>query len=298
MAQHKKKSDVAVIIVNYNGAHLTCKCIDTINNSTYKADIIVVDNASGAGDVETIKKQHPEAVVLSNSYNAGFSGANNRAIEYAVERGYNYLMLLNNDTEIDPLMIEILKDSAREDTVVVPCMYYFDSPQKLWYAGGYIDKRTGTAKHIENIDTGRQADGTFCDFATGCCIMLCRETIEKVGLLDEAFFMYQEDVDYSIRLREQGIRILLQPAAKLWHKVGSTSGGKKSPMAIYYGSRNKLINIKKHRDYFLWTAYPYTIVSRVVRCISGCLRRETTWRLHVKAVADYEKGITGEVKLK
>ena len=105
--------------------------------------------------------------------------------------------------------------------------------------------------------------------------------------------MYCEDLDYSIRLKQNGIKIKLVPSAKLWHKVGATSGNSESPICAYYGSRNRLYLINQHPEEFSVIAKPYVIVTRLARALLGKLKGQSTWKLYIKAVKDFQKGIRG-----
>lgn len=132
---------------------------------------------------------------------------------------------MNNDTIVDEQMLEILHDKANSRTVTIPKMFYFSNPNTIWYAGGEIDFKLGIIRHIgldKEDDTNYSAERT-CSYATGCCVMIHKDVFKKVGFLDESYFMYGEDADYSIRLIKSGIDILLLPDAKLWHKVGGVA---------------------------------------------------------------------------
>lgn len=236
---------VGIILLNYCNYNLTIDCIESIRQSTYQNyEIIVVDNNSPDHSGKNLS-QLEGIRFLQLEENLGFAAGNNRGIEVALSDGCEYVMLLNNDTVIDPNMIEALISRADANTVVVPKMYYFDVEGRkdiLWYAGGILKYKSSDGIHIG----GRQKDSKQYSierevtFATGCCMMIHREILEKVGLLREEYFMYCEDTDYSIRLNKSNVRILYVPNAKLWHKVSSSSGGEMSKFIVYYVVRNKI----------------------------------------------------------
>ena len=236
---------VGIILLNYCNYNLTIDCIESIRQSTYQNyEIIVVDNNSPDHSGKNLS-QLEGIRFLQLEENLGFSAGNYRGIEVALSDGCEYVMLLNNDTVIDPNMIEALISRADANTVVVPKMYYFDVEGRkdiLWYAGGILKYKSSDGIHIG----GRQKDSKQYSierevtFATGCCMMIHREILEKVGLLREEYFMYCEDTDYSIRLNKSNVRILYVPNAKLWHKVSSSSGGEMSKFIVYYVVRNKI----------------------------------------------------------
>lgn len=236
---------VGIILLNYCNYKLTIDCIESIRQSTYQDyEIIVVDNNSP--DNSGKKLSQLEGIrFFQMRENLGFAAGNNRGIETALSDGCEYVMILNNDTVIDNEMIETLVSKADENTVVVPKMYYFDVDGRkdiLWYAGGTLKYKSSDGIHIG----GRQEDSKQYSiekevtFATGCCMMIHKAILEKVGLLREEYFMYCEDTDFSIRLNKENIKILYVPNAKLWHKVSSSSGGEMSKFIVYYMVRNKI----------------------------------------------------------
>lgn len=236
---------VGIILLNYCNYNLTIDCIESIRQSTYQNyEIIVVDNNSPDHSGKNLSQQ--EGIrFLQMEENLGFAAGNNRGIEVALSDGCEYVMLLNNDTVIDSNMIETLVSRADANTVVVPKMYYFDVEGRkdiLWYAGGILKYKSSDGIHIggKQEDSKQYSIEGEATFATGCCMMIHRAILEKVGLLREEYFMYCEDTDYSIRLNKSNVRILYVPSAKLWHKVSSSSGGEMSKFIVYYVVRNKM----------------------------------------------------------
>ena len=163
---------IIIILINYNGELLTDACIQSINQSTEETDIFVVDNASHNDAIVEVCSKYHNVFLHRSSENLGFSGGNNIGIEYAIKNGYRYIMLLNNDTIIDPSMIHELIASCNDEQISVPCMYYYDKPQTIWYAGGQIDRIKGSAKHFFQDQTVGSLEEIICSFATGCCIMM------------------------------------------------------------------------------------------------------------------------------
>lgn len=293
-----KNNKMAVILVDYNGLDLTIDCIDSIHKtSNYKdIDIIVVDNASKIDEASILKDKYPNIITFRSEDNKGFSGGNNIGIKYALDNDYKYICLLNNDTEVDKDMFRLLIDNRDNNHVSIPKMYYCDKPNTIWYGGGYINKKTGNAVHyhIDELDNN-EIENSECSFATGCCVMFKSETIRKVGLLDESYFMYCEDTEYSIRLNKENIKIVYVPKAKLWHKVSSSSG-EDSPFTLYYCNRNRLNLVKKYRSFFNITAYPFSLVSRYIRMME-CKDKKKKEAIR-QAILDHFKGITGKVDYK
>lgn len=290
-------TDILVLLVNYNGAGLTDACIESINKSSEKADIIVIDNASSGNAIETVCGKYPNVILKKSAENIGFSGANNIGIAYAVDNHYKYIMLLNNDTVIDRDTVSELRKNCNKNQVSVPYIYYFDNPEIVWYAGGEIDRRKGVVYHYGQNKKDTGLNKKFCDFATGCCMMMMTKTAEKVGNLRDDYFMYCEDLDYSIRLGKNHVKIKVVPSAKLWHKVGSTSGNELSPICAYYGSRNRLDVIGRYPEIFGRSAKFYTYLTRVIKCMICLAKGIPSGRMYILAIRDYRKGVTGKVEL-
>lgn len=284
---------VFVILVNYNGLNDTLECIKSILSTQFKEiTIVVVDNASTEDETIEIKEKYPDVVTLRSEINGGFSAGNNIGIKYALEHGAAYIMLLNNDTVIAPDMISLLLDGCNENTITVPKMYYYWDQEKIWYGGGEINKWTGNAVHCCLNQKQEQQSRRLCTFATGCCMMVKADIFARVGLLDESYFMYFEDVDFCIRILSAGIRILYVPEARLWHKVGSSSGGEMSPFNAYYCTRNRLNLIRNNRRFFHWTAYWYSLITRYIRMIQS--KDKIVKKAFLKGISDYRRGCIGQ----
>ncbi len=251
---------VYIILVNWNGKDVTIECLDSLRRIEYPAfTIVVVDNASADGSVEAIKNLFPEVHLLEQSQNLRFAGGNNVAIKHALERGAAYICLLNNDTIVDKNFLSFLVERVEADEragMAAPKIYYYDEPQRIWFAGGEISMWTGTMKHtgIREHDTGQYDTPRHIDYATGCCILARREVVEKIGGLDDAFFMYAEDADWSMRARRAGYAICYEPRARVWHKLSVASGGHLS----FFKMRNKFIS--NLRFFFRYATFPQKLV--------------------------------------
>lgn len=248
------KPQVAIIILTWNQRDVTLECLASIEELDYPAErlhIIVVDNGSADGTSRAIRQRYPSVTVISNGENLGFAEGNNVGIRHALQKAPDYVMLLNNDTVLDPSMLnELLAviESAPTIGIVGPKMLYFDRPDVIWCAGNRIDWRTGetTRLYAEQHDPGSDEEPREVDFITACAICLRREVIEAIGLLDPRFFIYYEETDWCRRAHAAGWRILYVPRARLWHKV-SAAMGVASPATEYYMTRNMLLFLTKHR---------------------------------------------------
>jgi GT2 family glycosyltransferase len=259
---------IFLVILNWNRAADTIDCLESISKariSGFVLQVVVVDNASSDNSVRKIKdaifKIKVEGLalnVISNEKNMGFAAGNNVGIQYALGKGADYVVVLNNDTLVHPdLLIKIL-GVARQDKLLgaaSPKIYFArgfefykdryknkDLGKVIWYAGGEIDWKNvyGKGRGVDEIDKGQYDEVAECDYATGTCMFIPRRVFEKVGYFDERYYMYYEDTDLSQRIKRAGFKTIYVPNAVIWHKVAQSSAIG-SDLNDYYISRNRLI---------------------------------------------------------
>lgn len=288
---------VAIILVNYNGEKYNEECICSILKSTYNNyEIIVVDNASTDNSVKLIRERFYDniKIILSNE-NLGFSGANNIGINYALDNGFDYVMLLNNDTIIDENMIKIMVETSANKVVVSPKIYYYDNKNIIWSAGGSINWSKGLPIQygINEEDNYENNNKKSIEFATGCCVLIPINAIKKVGMMSEEYFLYYEDTDYCVRLIRGGYKIIYEPEAILFHKVSASTGGEKSKMYWYYMTRNRLIFNKKFNNTIFYKMY--FLATTAIKLIKYLLNRDkVTLSGSIAGIVDFLKGIEGK----
>jgi hypothetical protein len=237
---------VAVIILNWNRKADTLRCLASIELSNYPAaDVTVIDNASTDGSVEAVESAHPEVRIIRNATNLGYAGGNNVGLRTALDEGYPYVLILNNDTVVDAGAIEklvALAEASPDAGIVAPAICYLDQPELVWSAGGTIDWAGGRVESTYvDIPASRLPQGAFSvDHVTGCCLLLRAEAIRKAGLIDPRFFLYFEETEWCVRVVRRGYSILVEPAARIWHDIspGEQEG---SPAIAYYMTRNQLL---------------------------------------------------------
>lgn len=285
---------IAIILVNYNGLQDTIECIESIKkaNNYDEIQIIVVDNASDKDEAKLIKQYDSEIKAIRTKCNKGFSYGNNIGIKYALSKKYSKIALLNNDTVIAKNTFELLRDAIDSGcTVAVPKILYYEKKDLIWYGGGTINKWTGNAYHFNELKPKKKQKANQGFFATGCCIMFSYEVFYKVGLLDESYFMYCEDVDYCLRLYDKGIDIKYVPRAKLWHKIGVSSGGNTSAFSTYYLTRNRMLCILKNKQYFKLSAIIFSLITRIIRLIQS--KNKDVRIAYFRGIVDYINRISG-----
>ncbi|MBI4033340.1 MAG: glycosyltransferase family 2 protein, partial [Candidatus Blackburnbacteria bacterium] len=236
---------VSVVVLNWNGKEDTIECLESLKKlriKNFKCQTVVVDNGSSDNSVREIRERYKDVVVLENKKNLGFAGGNNVGIKFALKKGADFVLILNNDTIVDRDLVGGLLKSAkrhRKGGIISPKIYFapkFEFHKEryservrgrvLWYAGGTFDWENvlGSNRGVDEVDRGQYDKTQETDFATGACMLIKSEVLEKVGLFDERYFMYLEDVDLCQRAREAGWKIMYVPSSYLWLKVARSSG--------------------------------------------------------------------------
>jgi len=270
-----------VIILNWNNKDLTLECLQSLQKikapPKSQVFLLVVDNGSTDGSVEEIQKliskmendkSKFKMILLENKKNLGYAEGNNVGMRYALGKGADYLLVVNNDLEVDEnflvsrgagsrsagQLIEVAESDSRIG-IVSPKIYFApeyefhkerytkdERGKVIWYAGGLVDWDNILSSHrgVDEVDKGQYDSGVETDYASGSCMLIKREVLEKIGLLDKKFFMYWEDADLSQRAKKAGWRVLYVPQAKIWHKVAASSAIGSS-LNDYYLTRNRLL---------------------------------------------------------
>ncbi|MDC0377876.1 glycosyltransferase family 2 protein [Flavobacteriaceae bacterium] len=254
---------VAIILVNWNSYDFSVNCINSLNKCNYKNfKIILVDNGSKDLSIDKLSLKFKDIHFIKNKSNLGFTGANNIGISSALKQKYDYIMLLNNDTVVEKNFLKHLVVRFENDNkigAIQPLILQMNNPDKIWNAGGKFFRLIGlpivigNGKNIKAINLKKH----YTDWISGCCIMLKSKIIDEIGLLDNSFFAYFEDVDWSLRIKNAGYFLGIEKSSIIYHyESGSSKSNSKSkegyldPMIHYYNFRNHIKLIKKHKKYF------------------------------------------------
>jgi len=238
-------STLAVVVLNWNGLADTRALLPTLAAcrlpAGWSAKTLVVDNGSTDGSAAALAAEFPDVELLALPENLRFAGGNNHGIRHALATGADAIMLLNNDTRVDPGLLERLLLALEQDpgaAAAAPLIYFGAPSQRIWYAGGIVRPALGWVAHrgLRTLDRGQYRAVEPTGYLTGCCLLARRAAWERVGLLDERYFIYAEDADWSLRVRAQGDRLLFVPSARVWHAVSAASGAA-SPFKIYHRLR-------------------------------------------------------------
>jgi GT2 family glycosyltransferase len=237
---------LVIVVLNWNGQQDTLDCLRALERASVEpGEILVVDNGSTDGSETAIRAAHPDVDFLQTGENLGFAGGNNAGIARALERGAEAVLLLNNDTEVEPGFAEAMLAELDADPhagIIGAQIAYHHAPDRLWaYGGGRFDVATGWVRHLQQpVKAGElESRGHRHFYVTGCAMLLRRDLIEEVGVLSTQYFHFCEDVDLCMRARRAGWQLRVARSARLRHKVSATTRVA-SPAFLYYNLRSRL----------------------------------------------------------
>ena len=203
-------------------------------------------------------------ILIKNNENVGFAEGNNIGIRYALNNlNPDYILLLNNDTVVDKeFLVEMLKVSESDNEIGIagPKIYYYDEPDRIWFARGKISWRFCRGLNIghNDIDVGQYDKVTEIEYASGCAFLIKKEVIDRIGLLDKRFFLYFEEIDWTLRASKLGYQSVFVPKGKIWHKISKSGGGIKGRVGLYYITKNRWLLMKrwaKTTDFLFFIVY-------------------------------------------
>lgn len=305
------KKKVFIVILNYNSWQDTIECIHSLINVNYQNyNIVIVDNDSPDASMKKIKQymsekkighiffKSPEESIsyrnnisfislIQSGYNGGYGYGNNIGVKYALSNEADYVLILNPDTIVSADFLEPLVGICVKDEkigIVSSKIYFYDKPDVFWFNGGKFSPYTGKVKHcnFKEKDIG-QTPPEHITFMTGCIMLIPRRIIENVGFLNEKYFMYVEDLEYSQRVIKYGYRLAVTQNSRIWHKIGSSSGGQLSCFSLYFRTRNKIKFIRDYVNFaFKPVAYFYTIIISLLQLLK--IKRFDLIKAHIKGI--------------
>lgn len=286
---------IGVVTVLYNSASVLADFFVSIERQSYGNFVVYcVDNASTDDSVRQCRRRSDRCVVIENGKNLGVAAGNNMGIRTAIADGCEYVLFLNNDVVFGQDLFECLVRGLDEHAceMTIPLIYYHDRPSVFWAAGGYFEKMAGNrtrhwgegSEDRKQFSTDRQVE-----YASTCCVLVKRDVFQRVGLMDERYFVYYDDSDFMLRAKKNGIKIFCLENGSLWHKVSSLTGGD-SPFTLYHGRRSQALFVYKHSHpmlalllsgiYQMWYAFLW-LTKRVQR--ESASIRIRAWREGVRA---------------
>ncbi|MDD2753674.1 MAG: glycosyltransferase family 2 protein [Candidatus Portnoybacteria bacterium] len=304
------KKKVFIIIVNFNGWPDTKECLESLSRVEYdNFEVVLIDNASKElmpspfvipGSTRNLK-----ITQIQNDKNLGFAGANNQGIKLAMEKGADYVLLLNNDTTVGSDFLTKLVEEAESDEptgIIGPLIYFYDSQraigdkQLIWSAGGRISDNFTRGELIayQEKDEGHYEVTEQVDYISGTCLLIKAEVIKKIGLISEDYFLYYEDTDWCLRAARAGWRCLLAPAAKIYHKASKSTVEFSYPY-IYYHSRNGLMFGERFGNKLVvYSLSVWIFLKQIIKLVSGFRRDWAKPVMH--GVWDFWKGKKGKLE--
>ena len=268
---------ISIITINFNGLEDTCELIETLPLEDESLEVIVIDNASNNDEATVIEQRYPQVKVIRSTQNLGFAGGNNLGIKAAQGK---YLFFINNDTlfrckkedvrcKMFQPLIERLESSSKIG-MVCPKIRFAWGDNPIQFAGYTPLSRITMRNHA--IGCGEPDKGQYniahpTPYAHGAAMMVKREVIEKAGMMPECYFLYYEELDWSMMIRRAGFDIWYEPACTIYHKESQTTG-QNSPLRTYYITRNRLLFVKRNNSGATrYLSYAYLIAIVAIRDI-------------------------------
>lgn len=208
---------VFVVILNYNGKAVLKRCLLSVFKNDYpNFEIVLVDNNSTDGSLEAVKADFSKAHFIKNEENLGFSAGNNVGIRFALERMADYVLLLNNDVEVEKDFLSCLLSIAQKTPKIgiLSPLIFEGSTRQIWFSGGTISWWRMKSFHET---TAKTADFYESPFVTGCAMLVKKEVFKEIGLLDEDYFLYWEDADFSLRAGNAGFKKVVVTSSRVCH---------------------------------------------------------------------------------
>ena len=232
-----------VVVLSYRGRNDTLRCVASLVDGNAEAQVVVVDNGSGDGVLEEVRRRWPDVETVQTGDNLGFAGGMNRGVQWALARDAASVTVLNNDTVVPPGVIAALVERARQGVAVSPEVRYA-SNGAVWFGGGVVDRATGLARHLsddEIADSFPEPGPRSVETLAGCCVTASADVWRAVGGFDERFFLIFEDADWSLRARGLGVDLVVDPSVHIDHAVSASFVEDRAVLGLYYYARNGLL---------------------------------------------------------
>lgn len=242
-------ASVIVVILNWNNLADTVECVESVLDSDYPGLAVwVVDNGSDEDPTDPLGDRFPGTRVIRLAANLGYSGGNNVALKLAMNQAAQYVLLLNNDATVARDTISRLVAAMEADSriaMMTPRVFRYDRPAEVYWDGGMIDWATGSTPH-RSTGLPRSGGMLSSEWLDGCCLLVRLASLHDVGLLDERYFLYYEDADWTVRASRRGWLNAVVLDASARHKVSRSTGSVLGPLATFYYARNRYLLLRTH----------------------------------------------------
>jgi GT2 family glycosyltransferase len=252
-------------VLNYNGEDCLLRCLAALRVTMRQgADVLVVDNASTDASFRQAKAEFPEYRFLERPENGGFAAGMNEGLRLGLAEDYDFVWLMNSDAEVETETLPVLLAAHESDGARIMSPLILDAAGKEWFAGGRVNFWRMRVEHTPRQITSGAPYAT--EFLTGCALLLHKSAVQTVGLLDERFFLYYEDADFSWRAREKGFSLYVVPAARVHHQEKSTENSQK----VYFLVKSGLLFFGLHTpEHFRRYLAVYVTIRRLVNRIKA-----------------------------
>jgi len=279
---------VFIIILNYNGGEFLKNCLESVRDIDYPDfSVLVVDNGSQDGSFQAVPGNFPGVLTLDNGKNLGFAAGNNTGIRYALDHKADYVLLLNQDTEVESDFLKKLMVAAREHPKagILSPLIFWKRTAEVWFSEGWINWLTMKSHHKKELRSGTPYESGFI---TGCSMLIKKEVLTEIGLLSEKYFLYWEDADFSLEARRHGFSTLVVPESRIYHFEAYTEpAGNKLYWLVFSG----LIFFKRNAPAWarIWISLYYGL-RKIKNRIDIALRPSDNARVVQKAYYDFDQG--------
>lgn len=293
---------IGVVTVTYNSAEVLKEFMESMLCQTFTNWVLYcVDNQSKDQTLNILKDYNDSRIeVIKNDTNVGIAAGNNQGIKKSLANNCDYVLLINNDVEFDKKMISLLLGGIKltKANIVTPKIYYFNPKNMLWYAGGGFERfRFWANKHYgrNQFDKNQFDKNTKVDYAPTCCVLIEKEVFKKVGLMDENYFVYFDDVDFFYRVKQLNLVVYYLFNTSLIHKVSSLTGGVRSDFSAYMSSRNAIYFTRKYSS---GLQYLYSLLIQKLVIFIGLIILKDNFKIFSSKQRGFRDGFLMIKKLK
>jgi GT2 family glycosyltransferase len=241
--------NVWIVPVNFNGLDDTRKCLRSLAQLTTPASVVVVDNASIQDPTAALKAEFPHVNVVRNPVNGGWSGGNNTGIRFALQRGADFVILLNNDTVVHPELVARLvaaMEAHPDYGIIGPVIRHMQEPDVVMTDGAVFNRPGYPGFFQRQPVPERPGAVNETDIVNGCCMLVRAAVFEKIGLIDDRFFLIHEESDFCLRARQAGWKCGVLGEGLVWHKGSSAFQRSGKRWQRYYDTRNLGLLLARH----------------------------------------------------
>jgi GT2 family glycosyltransferase len=289
---------VATVVLNWKSWRRTVQCVTELNAGDYpNSCIIVVDNNSGDGSEQQLRWALPDVEIIQTGANLGYAGGNNVGICRALELGAKFVLILNPDVSLQPKSLSTLVSHCAGNpklAAVCPIVRWRDDPERVWFGGGIISWCTASARHLYAAPAGPGLHAS--QWASGCCVLLAADALRQVGMFDQDFFLYWEEVDLCQRLLESGFSVAVASDAVAYHDVSHAIGLDSAP-GWYYFVRNAFYFFSRHAPAHHVPRASVVVLLYLKLALAGSLKaalnRDGTASARLLGATDFARGRRG-----